>query len=111
MNIYQDFLALEELQFLTGRKQKKMIIEQLNKMGIPFVKNGNGFPIVRRDYASRTKNKNLLMNMIGFQMLSEQHKELVWLDPANEKITVCHKIYFADDGNEQAAKLLNTFTM
>ncbi|MEE3683375.1 DUF4224 domain-containing protein [Actinobacillus pleuropneumoniae] len=57
MNIYQDFLALEELQFLTGRKQKKMIIEQLNKMGIPFMKNGNGFPIVRRDYASRTKTK------------------------------------------------------
>lgn len=52
MNIHQDFLSEEELQFITGRKQKARIVEQLNVMGIPFVTNGNGFPIVRRDYTT-----------------------------------------------------------
>lgn len=58
MNIHQDFLALEELQFITGRKQKMRMIEQLNIMGIPFVTNGNGLPIVRRDYAQLKNKKN-----------------------------------------------------
>lgn len=51
MNIHADFLALEELQFLTGRKQKNAIKIWLGNMGIDFKENANGFPIVRRDYA------------------------------------------------------------
>lgn len=50
INIYQDFLSKSEIEFLTGRKNKSLIIEQLNAMGIPFKKNANGYPIVRRDY-------------------------------------------------------------
>lgn len=50
INIYTDFLSKEEIEYLTGRKQKFSIIEQLNAMGIPFKKNANGYPIVRRDY-------------------------------------------------------------
>lgn len=52
MNIYTDFLSREELLFLTGRKQQSKMIEQLNEMGIPFVTNAHGTPIVRRDYAA-----------------------------------------------------------
>ena len=52
MNIYTDFLSREELLFLTGRKQQAKMIEQLNEMGIPFVTNAHGTPIVRRDYAA-----------------------------------------------------------
>lgn len=52
MNIYTDFLSLDELQFLTGRKQSARIIKTLNEMGIPFVTNAHGTPIVRRDYAT-----------------------------------------------------------
>lgn len=50
INIYQDFLSPEELTFLTGKKYKSKIIEQLNKQGIPFVLNAANQPIVRRDY-------------------------------------------------------------
>ncbi len=56
-SIYNDFFSSEELAFITGRKQKKRIIAQLNAMGIPFITNANGFPIVRRDYNSTPKNK------------------------------------------------------
>jgi len=45
-----DFLSKAEIEFLTGRKQKSLVIEQLNAMGIPFMQNANGYPIVRRDY-------------------------------------------------------------
>lgn len=51
MNIYTDFFSIEELQFITGRKQKERIKLQLNAMGIPFTQNAHGFPVVRRDYA------------------------------------------------------------
>lgn len=57
MNIHADFLALEELQFLTGRKQKKAIKLWLGNMGIDFRENANGFPIVRRDYAQSRPRK------------------------------------------------------
>ena len=50
INIYEDFLSKAEIEFLTGRKQKSLVIEQLNAMGIPFKRNANGYPIVRRDY-------------------------------------------------------------
>lgn len=50
INIYEDFLSKAEIEFLTGRKQKSLVIEQLNAMGIPFMQNANGYPIVRRDY-------------------------------------------------------------
>ncbi|AKD37390.1 Uncharacterised protein [Pasteurella multocida] len=56
INIYNDFLSVQEIEFLTGRKQKSLIIEQLNIMGIPFKQNANGYPIVRRDY-NETKSK------------------------------------------------------
>lgn len=52
MNIYTDFLSLDEIQFITGRKQPARMIETLNEMGIPFVTNAHGTPIVRRDYAA-----------------------------------------------------------
>ena len=50
INIYEDFLSKPEIEFLTGRKHKSLIIEQLNAMGIPFKQNANGYPVVRRDY-------------------------------------------------------------
>lgn len=50
INIYEDFLSKAEIEFLTGRKQKSLVVEQLNAMGIPFKRNANGYPIVRRDY-------------------------------------------------------------
>lgn len=56
INVYTDFLSVEEIQFLTGRKHKSMIIKQLNQMGIPFKQNANGYPIVRRDY-DQTKTR------------------------------------------------------
>lgn len=52
MNIYNDFYTLKDLQELTGRKQSARIIKALNEMGIPFVTNAHGTPIVRRDYAT-----------------------------------------------------------
>lgn len=52
MSIYNDFYTLKDLQELTGRKQPTRIIEALNEMGIPFVTNAHGTPIVRRDYAA-----------------------------------------------------------
>lgn len=42
INIYEDFLSKAEIEFLTGRKQKSLVIEQLNAMGIPFKRNANG---------------------------------------------------------------------
>jgi len=57
INVYTDFLSVEEIEFLTGRKQKSMIIKQLNIMGIPFKQNANGYPIVRRDYAEIKSKK------------------------------------------------------
>jgi hypothetical protein len=62
MNIYTDFLSREELLFLTGRKQQAKMIEQLNEMGIPFVTNAHGTPIVRRDYAAPRPRKNMPAN-------------------------------------------------
>ncbi|MDD7545358.1 DUF4224 domain-containing protein [Actinobacillus porcinus] len=56
MNIYNDFLSREEIEFITQCKQKSRIVEQLNKMGIPHVTNAHGYPVVRRDYA-QSKNK------------------------------------------------------
>ena len=57
MIIHADFLALEELQYLTGRKQKNAIKLWLGNMGIDFTENANGFPIVRRDYAQSRPRK------------------------------------------------------
>ncbi len=59
MNIHADFLALEELQFLTGRKQKNAIKLWLGNMGIDYKENANGFPIVRRDYAQSRSRKTI----------------------------------------------------
>lgn len=59
MNIHSDFLALEELQFLTGRKQKNAIKKWLKNMFIPYTENANGFPIVRRDYAQSKPRKTI----------------------------------------------------
>lgn len=58
MNIYTDFLSLDEIKFLTGRKQPSRMIETLNKMGIPFITNAHGTPIVRRDYAAPKSKQN-----------------------------------------------------
>lgn len=61
MNIYTDFLSLDEIQFITGRKQPARMIETLNDMGIPFVTNAHGTPIVRRDYAApKTKTNKII---------------------------------------------------
>ncbi|OOF84200.1 hypothetical protein BKG93_08410 [Rodentibacter ratti] len=57
MNIYEDFLSKPEIEFLTGRKNKSLIIEQLNTMGIPHKLNANGYPIVRRDYDQNKSRK------------------------------------------------------
>lgn len=57
MNIYQDFLSREEIEFITQCKRKSKIVEQLNKMGIPFRENANGYPVVRRDYAQTKTRK------------------------------------------------------
>lgn len=55
ISIYNDFLSKSEIEFLTGRKNKSLIIKQLNIMGIPFKENANGYPVVRRDYDSHSK--------------------------------------------------------
>lgn len=57
INVYQDYLSKEEIEFLTGRKQKSMIVEQLNIMGIPFKLNANGYPVVRRNYDELPKHR------------------------------------------------------
>lgn len=57
MNIYNDFLSREEIEFITQCKQKSRIVEQLNKMGIPYVTNAHGYPVVRRDYAQPKHKK------------------------------------------------------
>ena len=62
MNIYNDFYTLKDLQELTGRKQSARIIKALNEMGIPFVTNAHGTPIVRRDYAAPRPRKNMPAN-------------------------------------------------
>lgn len=58
ISIYNDFLSKSEIEFLTGRKNKSLIIKQLNIMGIPFKENANGYPVVRRDYDSHSKRTN-----------------------------------------------------
>ena len=58
INIYEDFLSKPEIEFLTGRKNKLLIIKQLNAMGIPFKENAHGYPIVRRDY-EKTKSQKI----------------------------------------------------
>lgn len=52
------FLTREELHYLTGRKTKSKMIETLNRNGIPFVINANGYPVVRRDYNQQSKRKS-----------------------------------------------------
>lgn len=66
MNIYNDFYTLKDLQELTGRKQSARIIKALNEMGIPFVTNAHGTPIVRRDYAAPRPRKNMPVNDDGW---------------------------------------------
>ena len=66
MNIYNDFYTLTDLQELTGRKQPARIIKALNEMGIPFVTNAHGTPIVRRDYATPRPRKNMPANDDGW---------------------------------------------
>ena len=66
MNIYNDFYTLKDLQELTGRKQSARIIKALNEMGIPFVTNAHGTPIVRRDYAASRPRKNMPANDDGW---------------------------------------------
>lgn len=66
MSIYNDFYTLTDLQELTGRKQPARIIKALNEMGIPFVTNAHGTPIVRRDYAAPRPRKNMPANDDGW---------------------------------------------
>lgn len=66
MSIYNDFYTLTDLQELTGRKQPARIIKALNEMGIPFVTNAHGSPIVRRDYAAPRPRKNMPANDDGW---------------------------------------------
>ena len=56
INIYEDFLSKAEIEFLTGRKQKSLVIEQLNAMGIPFKRNANGYPVVRKTESQNYEN-------------------------------------------------------
>lgn len=42
------FLSADQVEELTGRKLKRLQIEQLRKMGIPFFVNAAGRPIVTR---------------------------------------------------------------
>ncbi|OOF37961.1 hypothetical protein BKK49_10735 [Rodentibacter rarus] len=70
MNIYEDFLSKPEIEFLTGRKNKSLIIEQLNTMGIPFKENANGYPIVRRDY-DKSKSRSTTQEV-------QSHEEIPW---------------------------------
>lgn len=71
INIYEDFLSKAEIEFLTGRKQKSLVVEQLNAMGIPFKRNANGYPIVRRDYdkvksrTAKTESQNYEKKIIS----------------------------------------------
>ena len=44
----QMFLAVDELVVLTGRKVKSKQIEALRRMGIPFLVNASGRPVVTR---------------------------------------------------------------
>ncbi|MFD0965321.1 DUF4224 domain-containing protein [Seminibacterium arietis] len=52
MDIHRDYLSPEELAYITGRKNKSKIKEQLIKQGIKFIQTASGYPIVRRDYDS-----------------------------------------------------------
>ncbi|WP_018356015.1 DUF4224 domain-containing protein [Rodentibacter pneumotropicus] len=71
INIYEDFLSKPEIEFLTGRKNKSLIIEQLNAMGIPFKENAHGYPIVRRDY-DKAKSRSIT------HAESQRHEEIPW---------------------------------
>ncbi|MDC2824555.1 DUF4224 domain-containing protein [Rodentibacter pneumotropicus] len=71
INIYEDFLSKPEIEFLTGRKNKSLIIEQLNAMGIPFKENAHGYPIVRRDY-DKAKSRSIT------HAESQLHEEIPW---------------------------------
>lgn len=42
------FLTEDEVSMLTGRKVKKLQVEQLRKMGVPFYVNAVGRPVVVR---------------------------------------------------------------
>lgn len=51
------FLTPDEIATLTGRKFKRMQIEQLRKMGIPFWVNAVNAPIVARAIIEGRKEK------------------------------------------------------
>ncbi|ERF78068.1 hypothetical protein JP28_08065 [Gallibacterium anatis] len=55
------FLSKEEIEYLTGRKQKTAIIAQLKKMAVKYKCNANGYPVVLRNQfekrATDTSNK------------------------------------------------------
>jgi hypothetical protein len=51
------FLTPEEIAILTGRKFKRLQIEQLRKMGIPFWVNAVNMPIVARATIEGRKEK------------------------------------------------------
>ncbi|KQV50063.1 hypothetical protein ASC93_11115 [Massilia sp. Root335] len=51
------FLSKEEVAELTGRKYKRLQIEQLRKMGIPFWLNAVGAPIIARATIEGSREK------------------------------------------------------
>lgn len=59
INIYEDFLSLEEIIFLTGYKQPARQIKRLNKLGIPFIApcGNTKYPVIRREFGNTIKKK------------------------------------------------------
>jgi hypothetical protein len=51
------FLTEDEVSVLTGRKVKKLQVEQLRRMGIPFYVNAVGRPVVVRSVLEGRKEQ------------------------------------------------------
>jgi len=57
MSVYETFLTPEEIAILTGRKVRRLQVEALRKMGIPFWVNAINAPIVARATIEGRKEK------------------------------------------------------